>query len=267
MKKIIPVLAAMAAVSCVGGNDEAVKKSITNINEELVVIQKSITDNQMSIEDLKASSSSAGADISANTDAIAELRSEIAYLNNEIMMIKSKGGSVSSPMSQDNATASGSDFSSDNSSGAMTVTVDESLPADDQQIIIIEDSSAAKNSVYSYAIELNRQRKYPEARAKFQEFLEKYPNDELAGNAQYWIGETYYSVDEMPAALAAFQDVIKKYPKSNKVPDAMLKIAYVYDKQGDRQKAVKDLKELVAKYPKTRPASLASQKLKSWGTN
>lgn len=274
MKKIIPIIAALSAVSCMGGgNDEAVKRSITNINEELVVMQKSIADNKMSIEDLKAASSAAGADISANADAIAELRSEIAYLNNEIMVLKSKGPSVAAapqhvPAPQASAEhATPAPESESASVDAAIVAEEEAIPADNQQIIIIEDSSAAKNSVYSYAIELNRQRKYTDARAKFQEFLEKYPKDALAGNAQYWIGETYYSLDEMPAALAAFQDVIKKYPKSNKVPDAMLKVAYVYDKQGDRQKAISHLKDLVARYPKTKPASLATQRLKSWGVN
>ena len=253
MKKFIPLIAALTAVACMGGNNEAVNKSITNINEELVVVQKSITDNQMSIEDLKASSSTASADISANADAIAELRAEIVYLQNELMAIK--GGAA--PVASDG----------ENSQPAEAVLTDVSAENDDQQIIIIEDSSAAKNSLYSYAIELNRQKKYSEARDKFQEFIDKYPNDELVGNAQYWIGETYYSVNDMNTALAAFEDVLKKYPNSKKVPDAMLKIAYVYDNLGDREKAQSDLKNLINQYPKSKPASLAVQKLKSWGVN
>lgn len=249
MKKVVSLVMALTAVGCLAGSNKAVNNSISNINEELIVVQKSITDNQMSIEDIKIATSTANADITANTNAIAELRSEIAYLNNELMLLKN-GGAL--PVAKGN-TAGGA---ADNVTGV-----------NEQQIIIIEDGSVAKNSIYSYAIELNRQKKYTEAREKFQEFITKYPKDELTGNAQYWIGETYYSINDMTAALGAFETVVEKYPNSKKVPDAMLKIAYVYDKIGDKEKAVADLQNLIKLYPESKPAELAAQKLKSWGIN
>ncbi len=249
MKKFILLPLSLMTISCAATSGDAVNKSISNINEELVIVQKSITDNQMSIEDLKTANSTANADIIANTDAIAELRSEIAYLSNEIMILKS-GGTLPTDSSTINKANN---------------NIADAQKSSDQQIIIIEDSSAAKNSIYSYAIELKRQRKYKEAREKFQEFIDKYPKDELAGNAQYWIGETYYSVDDMKNALSSFELVLSKYPKSNKVPDAMLKIGYVYHNMGRKDSAVKELKSLVKKYPKTKSADLAREKLKSWG--
>lgn len=249
MKKLILLPLSLVAISCAATSGDAVSKSISNINEELVIVQKSITDNQMSIEDLKTNSATTSADIVANTDAIAELRSEIAYLSNEIMILKS-GGALPEDSNVLNKPAG---------------NISDAQKSKDQQIIIIEDSSAAKNSIYSYAIELKRQRKYTESREKFQEFINKYPNDELAGNAQYWIGETYYSVDDMKNALSSFELVITKYPKSQKVPDAMLKIGYVYYNTGKKDSAVNELKSLVKKYPKSKSATLAKEKLKSWG--
>ena len=198
MKKILlSTFVGLFAISCATGGNDAVKKSLTNINEELVVIQKSLTDTQMNMEDVQSASGNLQNDVSTNADAIAELRSEIAYLNNEILVLKGNKG----------ATASAQDLSSKNVSSTTTskgssaplnniIVLDEDpSKAKDKssspQIVVIEDSGAAKNSLYSYAIELNRQRKYTDARGKFQEFIKKYPNDQLAGNAQYWIGETY----------------------------------------------------------------------------
>lgn len=233
---------------------EAVKKSLTNINEELVIIQKSLTDTQTSVEDIQSVNANIQADIATNADSIAELRSEIAYLNNEILVLKGGKG----------ATAAASE-NNKNKELNNIVVLDNKEQAPAPQIVVIEDSGAAKNSIYSYAIELNRQKKYTEARAKFQEFLRKYPKDQLAGNAQYWIGETYYSINDMNNALKAFQDVLNKFPKSNKIPDAMLKIGYVQEKQGKTREAINTLNNLLSKYPKSRPAGLARQKLQSLG--
>src|SRR5579883_3478430 len=45
---------------------------------------------------------------------------------------------------------------------------------------------------YNYAFGLLRQANYPAAEQALRSFIQHYPNDPLAGNAQYWLGETYY---------------------------------------------------------------------------
>ena len=111
MKKILlSTLVGLFVMSCATGGNDAVKKSLTNINEELVVIQKSLTDTQMNMEDVQSASGNLQNDVSTNADAIAELRSEIAYLNNEILVLKGNKG----------ATASAQDLSSQNVSSTTT---------------------------------------------------------------------------------------------------------------------------------------------------
>ena len=241
MKKVLfSTLIALLAASCASTGNDAVKKSLTNINEELVVIQKTLTDTQMNMEDVQSANGNLQNDVTTNADAIAELRSEIAYLNNEILVLKGNKGATAAPVQDTNSKNVSSTTTSKGNSAPLNniIILDEKAPAapkeEAPQIVVIEDSGAAKNSLYSYAIELNRQKKYNEARAKFQEFIKKYPKDQLAGNAQYWIGETYYSVNDMNNAMKAFQDVINKFPKSNKIPDAMLKIGYVPGKTGQK---------------------------------
>ncbi len=265
MKKILLSMSVgLFAVSCASGGNDAVKKSLTNINEELVVMQKSLTDTQMNMEDVQSASGNIQNDVTTNSDAIAELRSEIAYLNNEILVLKGNKG-ASSTYQDTNGNMSSTNSKDAAPLNNIIVLDDTSKNAGDSQVVVVDDSGAAKNSLYSYAIELNRQRKYTEARSKFQEFINKYPKDQLAGNAQYWIGETYYSVNDMKNAMSAFQDVLNKFPKSNKRPDALLKIGYVQEKQGKRQEAIATFQDLLKKYPRSRPATLAKQKLQTLG--
>ena len=55
-------------------------------------------------------------------------------------------------------------------------------------------------------------------------FVERNPKDPLAGNAQYWLGETYYVRKDYANAASAFAQGYEKYPKSPKAADDLLKL-------------------------------------------
>jgi tol-pal system protein YbgF len=107
--------------------------------------------------------------------------------------------------------------------------------------------------------------RYTEAREKMQAFLEKFPQHAWAGNAQFWIGETFYAQGKYDEAILAYEEVLEKYADSPKVPAAMLKQAYAFLKlPGDKNvKAAKGvLRSLIEKYPKDKTAEAAARKLK-----
>src|SRR6266850_2378400 len=92
------------------------------------------------------------------------------------------------------------------------------------------------------------------ARDLLQDFLNRYPKDELAANAQYWLGETYYSEKKWNDAIVEFQKVLKEHKGSDKVPDALLKIGMSFQAQGDCQNALLFFDE-VGQAHKTAPAA------------
>ena len=55
-------------------------------------------------------------------------------------------------------------------------------------------------------------------------FVERYPKDPLAGNAQYWLGETFYVRKDYSNAATAFAQGYEKYPKGAKASDDLLKL-------------------------------------------
>lgn len=80
---------------------------------------------------------------------------------------------------------------------------------------------------FAYGLLLQAQREqtdFSRPEQAFREFLAANPNHRLAGNAQYWLGETYYARKDYKAAAAAFAEGVKKYPKSEKAPDNLLKL-------------------------------------------
>ncbi len=77
---------------------------------------------------------------------------------------------------------------------------------------------------YDFAYKLLVQSEYPEAEAAFKEFIAAHGQDVLAGNAQYWVGETFYVRGMFEPAAAAFLQGYQGYPKNAKAPDSLLKL-------------------------------------------
>lgn len=114
----------------------------------------------------------------------------------------------------------------------------------------------------AYALLHPSQRRYKEAIAAFNAFLEKYPASELADNALYWLGETYYVTEDNKSALAAFDRLLKEFPRSDKVPGALLKKGYILDAMGRKREARDVLQQLVSEYPDTSVSRMAKARLK-----
>jgi tol-pal system protein YbgF len=103
---------------------------------------------------------------------------------------------------------------------------------------------------------------YEIAVSEFQEYLKDFPDAEFAGNAQFWIGESLYSMKKYDDALAEFEKVIKNYPNSTKVADALVKKGYTLDALKRPKEAKAAYAEVIKKYPDSDAAKLAAERLK-----
>ena len=109
--------------------------------------------------------------------------------------------------------------------------------------------SGNPKQVYERAYGYLLQQNYQAAETGFEEFLNRYPNDELAANAQYWLGETYFVRGQYKAAAGAFLKSSRSYPRSAKGPDSMLKLAMSLDRLGQRDAACQAYSEIGVRYP------------------
>ena len=100
------------------------------------------------------------------------------------------------------------------------------------------------------------------AREQFAKFLEQHPKHNLAANAHYWLGETYYSEKNYEQAILEFQEVIKNFPDTGKVPAALLKQGMAFTELKDTRSAAYVFKKLTDDFPKSEEAKIAREKLK-----
>lgn len=103
---------------------------------------------------------------------------------------------------------------------------------------------------YDYALSLMLQKQdFVRAEAALQAFIKQNPDDELAGNAHYWLGETYYVRNSYQDAAFAFAEGFQKFPKGNKAPDSLLKLGMSLDRLDKRREACTAYSRLLSTFP------------------
>ena len=108
---------------------------------------------------------------------------------------------------------------------------------------------------------------YDLARAGFQEYLKNYPDTELSDNAQYWIGESFYTQRKFTEAIQGFDKVLASYPKGDKAPAAALKKGYSLLEIKNNDAGIRELRQLIQKYPNSDSAQLAKDRLHAMGVS
>lgn len=114
---------------------------------------------------------------------------------------------------------------------------------------------------YRQAIVLFGQGRLADARRAFQEVYEADAQGDLADNALFWIGETYFAAKDYVNATRFYMRVTTDYADQNKAPDAMFKTALAQERTGDLALARRTLQQVIERYPYSSSASTAKQEL------
>jgi tol-pal system protein YbgF len=125
-----------------------------------------------------------------------------------------------------------------------------------------KEEAVTPESLYAKGLETFKAGDMPASREIFIKFLDQYPKHDLAANAQYWIGDTYFNEKGYEPAILAYQEVIKQYPGKDKIPAAMLKQAMCFRAIKDTKSARYVLKKLEEGFPNSDEAKKARELLK-----
>ena len=121
---------------------------------------------------------------------------------------------------------------------------------------------------YEHALALLRRADYKAAEAALLQFVRRYPNDALAANAYYWLGENYYAQGRYGDAAYQFADGFRKFPNHPKAQDSLFKLALSLGRQGKTGEACTAFGEFRKRYPQAglrREAEAEQRRLKCAG--
>lgn len=103
---------------------------------------------------------------------------------------------------------------------------------------------------------------YSKSRALFREYLRRYPQDDEADNAQYWIGKSYLQEERPATALGEFRKVIADYPRGDAVDDTLLDMGEAFWQLHACTDAQSALEALIRAHPRSPLIARARQKLR-----
>ncbi|MGH8498769.1 MAG: tol-pal system protein YbgF, partial [Methylococcales bacterium] len=122
---------------------------------------------------------------------------------------------------------------------------------------------ANEEAAYGVAFDALKQKDYVESARLFKSFIDTYPQAQLAPNAWYWLGESYYVTQNYEIAQQTFEGLLSQFPDSSKVPDGMLKLGYCQAQLGQKDRARNTFNEVLRLYPMSDAARFAQSQLRA----
>jgi len=105
--------------------------------------------------------------------------------------------------------------------------------------------------------------RYDVAAGEFMDVIHYYPLDDLAGNAQFYLGEVAYHRQSYADAVKSYNAVLEGFSGSAKAPAAQLRKGLALILLNKKESGVHELRLLIQRHPQTPEATQARTKLKS----
>ncbi len=116
---------------------------------------------------------------------------------------------------------------------------------------------------YNKAFTQYKDKEYAFAKSSFKTFIETYPDEALASNAHFWLGQLHLKDKEYEQAESRFKAVYEGFPGANKSDVAVLKLGQLEEARGNKAAAKGYYQRVVTEFPDSTAGKLAKAKLKA----
>ncbi|MFQ5604587.1 MAG: tol-pal system protein YbgF [bacterium] len=217
------------------------KEQNSQLRRELDELKKPFTNQEALIRQNKADLATQIEEISRQLE---EVQNQLQDTNYRITALMQRSGGFETELVQN-----------ENETTAADSTTEENAT----KPFSVDESRKLYNTAHRDLIRGN----YQLALQGFNQFIQQYPNSELADNAQYWIGEVYYAQGRYSTAIEEFEKVVRRYRDGDKRPAALLKIGYAYISLDEIEQGKLYLEDVIKEFPESEEANLAKGRLTS----
>jgi tol-pal system protein YbgF len=124
-------------------------------------------------------------------------------------------------------------------------------------------SSPQARGLYEQSYNSLVQRDYRAAVDGFDQFVQSYPSDPLAGSAFFWLGEAAFTSGEYRKAADSFLKGSTNYPQNEKAAESLLKLGISLKRLGENKAACSSFAELARRFPSATPVLQRAEREKS----
>jgi tol-pal system protein YbgF len=192
-------------------------------------------------------------------DSVDELKTRIAKLEKSIQDMQSQLQNIQTPPAGGTASSAGATQAPDagtagpaGAPGMAAAPASQAPPLDQTFQSAMRDYNAAK---------------YKLAAGEFQDVIHYYPLDNMAGTAQYYLGEIAYRQKNYDDAVKAYNAVLEGFSGNAKAPAAQLHKGFSLLQMDRREAGIQELRSLIRRYPQTPEAAQARTRLNGMGVH
>jgi tol-pal system protein YbgF len=125
-------------------------------------------------------------------------------------------------------------------------------------------AAASADQMYEASLAQLRRGSTSTARLGLREMLRVYPNSERAGDALYFIGQSF-AAENPDSAATYYEQVVQKYPTSSRAASALYNLGLLAERRKETRRAREMYQRVVQRYPQSDEAALARDRLKALG--
>ena len=246
--------------STVDGNNAALRTlvqqsldSVGRLSGEMSALQKSVQEVQANTGSRMDTMTQQTQGLSDNLQDVqaraAKLSQQLNDMQNLLQSIDAKisGGSTTTPAAP----------------GAPGATPDNSAQPPSSSAL----SPISADTLYQNGLRDLTSGKYDLARQEFSDYIHNFPSNDLAGNAEFYLGEIAYAQNDYKTAITSYDTVLANYPKSFKLAASLLKKASAELELGMKASGIRDLREVVRRFPGSDESRRAQAKLRDVGAS
>ena len=121
------------------------------------------------------------------------------------------------------------------------------------------------DQLYQSALRDYTSARYDVASGELGDVIKFYPQDDLAGNAYFYLGEIAYRKGDYPTAIHNYDAVLEQFSGNPKAPAAQLRKGLAELDSNQRDAGIRDLRALIQRYPQTPEAAQGRSRLNGMG--
>src|SRR5262245_60323423 len=280
----LPLVALTVLSGCAGHMDDSLQSDVTQLRKDVdaltLAVHRGRGESDTSVTQMERRSREQSAE---NARQMAALNQRLESLSAEVNRLSARVDELSqrSESRSGSSSGGGSSSSSGSSSGSGSGTSTRISPVPTPTPSGSSRSASEPGAEDSYKVAYSDFTKgnYTLAIAEFREFIRRFPDSPKADGAQYWIGESYFSMGRAAASagqtdrarealersVQEFRKVFVNYPGGSQVPTALYKEALALVELKQPKVAQARLRYLVDNFPQSEEAPLARERLKTLG--
>jgi TolA-binding protein len=234
----------------------------TQMNATVTALQQKIAAQNDAINGKLDTSSG---QVQSLNDSVDELKSRIAKLDKSIQDLQTQLQNIQSPPP---TVAGPSAIPAANraaTAGNPAAVEPASTPASNPASNLGADQTPPLKETFQAGVRDYNAAKYEVATGEFQDVIHYYPLDELAGTAQFYLGEIAYRQMKLTEAVKAYNAVLEGFPGNTKAPAAQLRKGLALLQMSRKDAGIHELRLLIQRHPQTPEAAQARSKLNGLG--